>query len=274
MKIKDLIFKIGNISFEETLEYIIKNALKKDSKKFIITINTEIVMQAKNDPKFQEVINSADLLVNDSIGVKWARGLFGVSSKKRVHGSDLVEAVAKETSGKSITIGLLGAGEGIAKKTAEVLKERYPGLKVSFAVSEWPRKLDDGKLKIESGTLKMEDRRSIHSQSSTLKNPSSIIYPQSSKYMSTDILFIAFGSPKQEKWIYENLPKIHVKVAIGVGGAFDYISGRVRRAPVWVQNLGLEWLFRLIVQPWRIKRQVKLLGFVFLVIKEKIDELI
>ena len=134
MKIKDLIFKIGNISFEETLEYIIKNALKKDSKKFIITINTEIVMQAKNDPKFQEVINSADLLVNDSIGVKWARGLFGVSSKKRVHGSDLVEAVAKETSGKSITIGLLGAGEGIAKKTAEVLKERYPGLKVSFAV--------------------------------------------------------------------------------------------------------------------------------------------
>ena len=88
--------------------------------------------------------------------------------------------------------------------------------------------------------------------------------------MSADILFVAFGSPKQEKWIYENLPKLDVTVAIGVGGSFDFISGKVKRAPVFIRNLGLEWLFRLIIQPWRVKRQIALLEFVILVLKEKL----
>lgn len=81
-----------------------------------------------------------------------------------------------------------------------------------------------------------------------------------------DLLFVAFGHPKQEFWIYENLSKIPVKVAMGVGGAFDYISGKVPRAPKWMRNIGLEWLFRLIVQPWRIKRQIKLLKYVTLIL--------
>ena len=84
---------------------------------------------------------------------------------------------------------------------------------------------------------------------------------------TTDILFVAFGAPKQEKWIFDNLKKIPVKVAMGVGGAFDYLSGRVSRAPIWVRNLGFEWLFRLVVQPWRIKRQLALIKFIFYVLK-------
>lgn len=85
-----------------------------------------------------------------------------------------------------------------------------------------------------------------------------------------DILFVAFGSPKQEIWIAENLDKLPVRVAIGVGGAFDFVSGKVKRAPVWVRKIGLEWLFRLILQPWRIKRQLRLFKFVFLVLGEKV----
>ncbi len=85
-----------------------------------------------------------------------------------------------------------------------------------------------------------------------------------------DILFVAFGSPKQEKWIYENLGKLNAHVIIGVGGAFDFISGRVRRAPLLVQRLYLEWLFRLIRQPWRIKRQTQLIFFSSDVLKERI----
>lgn len=81
------------------------------------------------------------------------------------------------------------------------------------------------------------------------------------KIPATDILFVAFGPPKQEKWIAANLDKIAVKVAMGVGGSFDYISGKVPRAPLWVRNLGFEWLFRLAVEPWRIKRQLKLLKY-------------
>ena len=83
-------------------------------------------------------------------------------------------------------------------------------------------------------------------------------------FAKADILFVAFGHPKQEKWIVQNLPKLSVKVAMGVGGSFDYISGKIPRAPKWLRKLGLEWLFRLIIQPWRIKRQIKLVKYLWL----------
>lgn len=85
---------------------------------------------------------------------------------------------------------------------------------------------------------------------------------------SVDLLFVAFGHPKQEKWIFKKLPMLNVKVAMGVGGAFDYISGKVPRAPIWMRNLGLEWLFRLSVQPWRIKRQLSLLKYIWLLTRK------
>lgn len=91
------------------------------------------------------------------------------------------------------------------------------------------------------------------------------------KGAAIDILFVAFGFPKQEQWIYENLPKIPVKAAMAVGGSFDYISGAVPRAPLFIRKVGLEWLFRLIIQPWRIRRQLALLQFIFLVFKERFD---
>ncbi len=90
-----------------------------------------------------------------------------------------------------------------------------------------------------------------------------------SKNPPVDILFVALGSPKQEKWIYENLDKLQVKVVMGVGGAFDMISGRVKRAPIFMQQIGLEWLWRLFLQPWRLKRQLRLVRFVFLVLQNK-----
>jgi len=86
-----------------------------------------------------------------------------------------------------------------------------------------------------------------------------------------DLLFVAFGAPMQEKWIFNNLDKLNVKVAMGVGGAFDYLAGKVRRAPRLVQKLSLEWLWRLICQPWRIGRQLRLLKFVYLVIRERLN---
>lgn len=79
-----------------------------------------------------------------------------------------------------------------------------------------------------------------------------------------DLLFVALGAPKQEKWIAKNLPKLPIKVAMGVGGAFDFLSGKVPRAPLWIRNIGMEWLFRLIVQPWRIKRQLALIKYLLM----------
>jgi N-acetylglucosaminyldiphosphoundecaprenol N-acetyl-beta-D-mannosaminyltransferase len=94
----------------------------------------------------------------------------------------------------------------------------------------------------------------------------SFVSEEPTNISKADILFVAFGAPKQEKWIAANLNNIPVKVAMGVGGAFDYISGRVPRAPKWIRSLGLEWLFRLIIQPWRIKRQLSLIRYLYLVL--------
>jgi len=229
MIIKDLIFQIKDVTFDETLEYLTENAKKGGKKMFVVTVNTEIVMLAKGDGVYEKVIKSADLLVNDSIGIVFARKIFGKSSQERIHGVDLLEKLSEAASKQPITVGYLGGGKNVALDTANCLAKKYKNLKIAFSEAEWDQ---------------VEGKK-------------------------CDILFVAFGSPKQEKWIYDNLSKINVKVAIGVGGGFDFISGRVKRAPKWMRKLGFEWLFRLIMQPWRIKRQIVLPKFVFLVLKER-----
>lgn len=271
MKIKDIILQTESLSFKEALEYMVEKSQKNDKKTFIITINPEIIMLAMNDRGYEGVLKSADLALADGVGVLWAGKMFGKSFRGRVHGVDLVEGLAKEVSEKPITVGFLGGSQNVAQSTADCLRKKYPGLKVAFALEEWPGRLDDRKSKIEDRTLKIEHRRSIYFQPSTLKNLSSTIYHQSSNNnLFCDILFVAFGSPKQENWIHENIQKIDSKVFIGVGGAFDFISGRVPRAPVFIRSIGLEWLFRLMIQPWRIRRQIALVRFVLQVLREKL----
>ena len=147
--------------------------------------------------------------------------------KNNVSGVDLMEKLVEKSADWGVTMGFLGAATGVAEKTAECLQKKYPKIKIAFASSH--------------DTLYM--------------------------IPDTDLLFVAFGAPKQEKWIYKNLPKLNVKIVMGVGGSFDYISGKVPRAPKFFRNFGLEWLFRLIIQPWRIKRQIKLIKYLWLLTK-------
>jgi N-acetylglucosaminyldiphosphoundecaprenol N-acetyl-beta-D-mannosaminyltransferase len=232
MKIKEIIDQIKSISFKEVLEYISEKAKQKEKKTFIVTINPEIVMLAKNDAEYEKVLRSADLCVADGVGIVLAGKVFGKSFKGRIHGADLVEKLPKHIAKKPITVGFLGGQGNVAQTASNCLKEKYPELKVAFAVNE----------------------------------------PSEINKIQADILFVAFGSPKQEKWIYENLQKIDVNVAIGVGGAFDFVSGKVPRAPKFIRSLGLEWLFRLIIQPWRVKRQLALIKFVFLVLLDRVKQ--
>jgi N-acetylglucosaminyldiphosphoundecaprenol N-acetyl-beta-D-mannosaminyltransferase len=232
--IKDIISQIKNYNYSQVLEYIEKKCGSKDSKAFLVTINPEIIMLARDDEEYEKVLESADLAVCDGIGVVWAGKMFGKKFNGRVHGVDLVEKVCEFVAKKPITVGFLGGDKNVALNTSDCLRKKYPGLQVSFA---------DSKFEIRNSKFEIP---------------------------KTDILFVAFGSPKQEKWIYENLAKIDVKVAVGVGGAFDFISGQVRRAPKWMRKLGLEWLFRLIIQPWRWKRQLALPKFIYLVFKERL----
>ena len=270
MNIKDIIFQIEDLSFKEALEYIVEKSKQKTGKSFVVTANPEIIMLARANPDYEKALKSADLALADGIGVVWAGKMFGKSFKERVHGSDLLEKLSKEVSEKPITVGFLGGRENVAEMTADRLVKKYPRLKVSFAISEWPKIAGPVSLHphptsslalLTAGARRGSPALTTRSENSQ----SSMVNGQ----LSCDILFVAFGSPKQELWIAQNLPRIDVRVAIGVGGAFDFISGRVRRAPLWVRNFGLEWLFRLLIQPWRIKRQFALPKFVILVLRER-----
>ncbi|OGK37501.1 hypothetical protein A3F03_03700 [Candidatus Roizmanbacteria bacterium RIFCSPHIGHO2_12_FULL_41_11] len=230
---------ISDATKTEILEYILKGLEKETKKYFIVTPNPEILMLANKDLRYKKILNSAKLALPDGVGVMLAGRIMKREFKQRIPGVDLVESLCRAVEEKPITVGFLGGGRGIAEKTAECLVKKFPNLKVVFTASGSP---DDKTVR-----LVKDQKKEI------------------------DILFVAFGSPKQEIWIYENLDKLPVKVAIGVGGAFDFLSGRVKRSPLWIRKIGFEWLFRLIYQPWRAKRQASLIKFIFLVIKEKFN---
>lgn len=226
---------ISNATLEEVLEYVTFSLRKKVGKHYIVTPNPEILVLANRDSEFRKVLNKAEIALPDGVGVVLAGEFLGKSFKQRITGTDFVEALCREVSKRPVMVGFFGGGHKVAVKTAECLQRSYPDLKVAFAGGE-----------------------------SDIKN-----IGNSLPYL--DILFVALGAPKQEFWISENLAKLPISVAIGVGGAFDYISGNVPRAPIWLRNIGFEWLFRLILEPWRFKRQLALLQFLWLVIKERLS---
>lgn len=234
MKKNVLGVKIDDINMDQALETV-QGWLSKPGKHYIVTPNSEIVMMAQKDQELKRIINQADLSLPDGVGLKLATDIVCI-----LPGIDLMEELIKLAQEKGFTIGLLGGRDMVANRAAECLRSRYPNLKVSFA---------SGDIEVD------EDGRVISSEYYVSK----YIIP------NTDLLFVAFGPPKQEKWIDKNLDKIPVKVAMVVGGAFDFLSGRVPRAPKWVRQIGFEWLFRLILQPWRIKRQIALVKFIWLI---------
>ena len=261
---------ISDVGQTQVLEYILQGLGKSARKYFIATPNPEILMLAKKDSHYKKVLNSAELALPDGIGIMLAAKILGKHLKQRIAGVDFVEGLCKEVAGKPITVGFLGGEPGVAEKTAECLKQKYPGLRTSFAQEEVSKtRQTHVENDARSGSFQKQSvRRSLSeslfkdkdfkkSKDQTAFSSFSNGLPSSSVDIpKVDILFVAFGSPKQEIWIYKNLDKLPVKVAIGVGGAFDFLSGKVKRAPNWVRNLGFEWLFRLINQPWRVKRQV------------------
>ena len=229
--------KILGIEFTDSdlnsiLEYIDEKLQKNEKKFYIVTPNPEILIISRKDPDCKNVLNHAEIALPDGVGVLFAGRILGERLKERITGVDFMEMLSERLSKRPITVGFLGGRDSVADETAECLRRKYPGLKVSF-VSQDP--------------------------------------PESLQSIKCDMLFVAFGSPKQEKWIAQNLESLSIKAAMGVGGAFDIISGRIPRAPSFVRKLGLEWLYRLIREPWRIKRQFRLLEFVFLVFLEKLS---
>ena len=194
----------------------------------VATVNPEFVMRAGDDRKFAHVLESADLCLADGSGVVWAARRQGCRLSEPVTGTDLIPRLAALCAQRSFRLFLLGAAPGVADELARRLTDQHPELQVA-AHSGSPDPADDD-----------ETLRRIEA-----------FRPQ--------VLLVAYGAPRQELWIDrlgDRLPA--VAVAIGVGGAFDYLTGRVPRAPLWMRRVGMEWLFRLARQPWRIRRMAVL----------------
>jgi len=230
--------EITNATAKEILEYIIDFLRSGRKPIYVVTPNPEIIVRATKNQAFQDILNNAELALPDGVGVLLGGQMLGKPFHERVTGTDLIEDICKRVVNESksdvrkpITMGFLGAGPNVALKASECLSKKYPGLSVAFTGEEWP-----------------------------LSQPS----------VPLDILFVAFGAPKQEEWMAEHRGKVPVRVMIGVGGAFDYLSGRVPRASKRIRGLGLEWLYRLIHEPWRAKRQLALVEYSLLVLREKL----
>ncbi|MFH1597722.1 MAG: WecB/TagA/CpsF family glycosyltransferase [Patescibacteria group bacterium] len=244
MKVEILGVKIDKITNEEVLEKI-QGYLDSDKSHFIVTPNPEFLVAAHHDKDFKGILNQADLAVPDGFGLKLAARYLGNPLKQRITGTDLTYQLAEICQKKHKSIYLLGALPGVAEQAAQKILELYPDIKIAG---------------FESGY-----RTRFH-----FKLPDFILLAKINR-VKPDVLLVAFGASKQEKWINNHLANMpSLKIAMGVGGAFDFISGNVKRSPKLMRSLGLEWFWRLIVQPWRLDRiRTATWRFSRLVIKSK-----
>jgi N-acetylglucosaminyldiphosphoundecaprenol N-acetyl-beta-D-mannosaminyltransferase len=208
----------------------------------IVTVNTEFVMEAQRNSAFRDAINAAAMVVADGVGIVWAARLRGTHVPERITGTDTVITLAKRCSRSGYRLYLLGASPGVAEQAAARLQAIAPGLEIAgtYAGSPAPEE-EDGIL------ARLEAARA-------------------------DALCVAYGAPAQELWIRRNLARLPVAVAMGVGGAFDFLSGRQRRAPRVMQRLGLEWLYRLYREPWRWRRMLAIPKFMLIVLLKRNDK--
>ena len=193
----------------------------------VATVNPEFVMRARRDAEFARVLESADLCLPDGTGVVWAARRGGCQVGGPVAGADLVPPLAARCASRGWRLFLLGAAPGVANELAGRLRDANPTLEVTAHSGDPDPQAD-------AETLKL-----IHEH-------------------RTDVLLVAYGAPKQELWVDRLRGRLEVSVAVGVGGTFDYLTGRVPRAPAWMRTAGLEWLYRLVRQPWRVRRMAVL----------------
>ena len=230
--------RVDDVTADEALA-LIARFLAERAPHQICTVNPEFVMQAQQNGAFRKVINDVALCIPDGVGLLWAARRLRHPLRERVAGSTLVVQIAERAAQSGWRLYLLGGAPGVADKAAAILQARYPGLVVAgaFPGSPAPDEEDDIVERIRAAR--------------------------------PDMLFVAFGAPAQDLWIARNQSRLQVPVAMGVGGSLDFVAGVARRAPEWVQRIGLEWLYRLIREPWRWRRQLALPRFVWHVLRSR-----
>ena len=203
--------------------------LRSGSFHYVVTPNPEFILASEKDPEFRRILNEADLVLPDGIGVVYSAKILGTPLKERVPGIDFAADMLAQLNEIGGRLFLLGAKPGVAELAAANLKDAHPGLIVCGT--------HDGYFR-EDGPVVEEIRAA-----------------------AADVVFVCLGAPKQELWMVEHGPATGAHLMVGLGGSLDVFAGVVERAPEGFQKLGLEWLYRLLSQPSRLKRQLRLLRY-------------
>ncbi len=223
------------VGFDDlTLEEAVDRAMELIEERrgaYVVTPNPEIVQLCRSDESALEAVNKADMVLPDGIGVIKGAAILGTPLKERVPGIDFAQAMFAKLAATGGSVYLFGAKPGVAELAAQKLLERFAGLSLAGT--------SDGFFDDDAPIIERINKA------------------------KPDLLLVCLGAPKQEKWMYKNHGLLDVGLMAGLGGSLDVISGNVKRAPEAWQKLGLEWLYRLIKEPSRIGRMMKLPGFLF-----------
>lgn len=231
--------RVDNVTTEETLD-LMASFVAEGHAHQVVTVNPEFVMRAQRDEAFHVVLDEAHLALPDGYGLLWASRVLGKPLHQRVTGADTLPLIARMSAERGYGIFLLGAAPGVAERAAAVLRRDNPRLRVVGAYAGSPDQ-------------SQADEIVAHVTAA-----------------SPDFLFVAYGAPRQDLWIRRNLDRLGVPVCMGVGGTFDFVAGITPRAPLWMRERGLEWVHRLVHQPWRWRRMLALPLFVCLVLRQAI----
>ena len=230
--------RIDSLSFYDTLVEA-ERLIRRGVPSYIVSLSALTVLRARTDHEFARIIRNAAIVNCDGTGVKFAVQLLHGKTVRRVSGVDLLPHLCGLCAERGFGVYFLGSSKESVSGTVKAMKTRFPGLKVSGFC--------DGYF----------DEKNVKYVVSGIKKAA----PQ--------MLFVGLGQPAQEKWIDSHMTELGVPLLIGVGGSFDVLSGRLRRAPYLFQKTGLEWAYRLFMEPWRIKRVLRLFNFIWLVLREK-----
>ena len=224
-RIKFLNVEIDNLTMKEAIGEIDKLILDKKTS-YVVTPNVDHIVKLEDDKEFRNVYKAADLILADGMPIIWISKLKSTPIKEKISGSDLFPNVCKLASEKGYKIFLLGAAEGIALKAAENLKKKFKGLNIVGAYSP-SYGFENNEEEIEKII------NTIHKA-------------------KPDILAVGLGAPKQEKFIYRFKERLNVPISLAIGASIDFEAGSIKRAPVFMQKWGLEWLYRLFKEPKRM----------------------
>lgn len=250
------LFQVGidQVDNKETIKRIEEFIVSKKPHQ-IVTPDTLAVLQARKDPEYHAILKSADLVTPDGAGILWAATTLSYPLPERVTGIDIIHNMCRLSAKKGYSLYLLGSYPGVASEAALNLTKKYPGIKIAGT---------------HHGYFECEDSQNCEDvkNGDEVRNKEEEIIAEI-KEKRPNILLVGMGMPKQEKWINKNLNRLDVPVCMGVGGSFDVLSGRIPRAPLWMQRHGMEWIYRSIKQPNRAFRTLALFYFIWLVIVGK-----